>query len=666
MTIFRAPALGLHSSCVRGLLRDRAGNLWIGEVGYLSRVDSQGHVHPVAGGPGLADLAVTPLLEDSKGRIWYGTHTGRLGYITPDGTEVRLDSAMLSLQQVWSAVEDTSGGIWVGQEGEISHLVDDRVTTRLGKEQGVPAGPIRALVFDHGDLWLASYGGGLARFRRGIGVQRLMPRGRQFERALSAIVVDTLDRFWLLGDGGIAMAPRADLAEALDAGQPLRSMVELGPADGVPEGNGGFPNVWLDRRANRLWAATVDGLATINLARFSFEDVGPSLRIDDIRLDGVAVGATDSLRVPASVNGLEIRFTAPSFSARDGLQFRYRLRGRDRDWVESGSTRTARYVGLPPGRYTFELSGRSRDGTERSAPVSLVVTVVPKWWQTLLARTLFLVAALAATWSAFYWLTRSLRNRARVLQHEIDERELAEAHAAAAARELAHVSRLATAGELATSIAHELNQPLTAVVVRAQTAQRLVGPGQTELAGLLEGIVDQSDRASNVIRTLRAFVAKQWAPEQVVTLNAVVGDTLRLLRSELAGRGVTIRVVNELRRPAQVRGDPVQLQQVLANLLLNAAEAVSDRPAPERRATVLLRSDDETSVRLSVFDSGSGLEPELLARVFEPFFTTRASGLGLGLSLSRSIVEAHSGRLWGESSPGQGSAFHVLLPVWYP
>jgi signal transduction histidine kinase len=460
------------------------------------------------------------------------------------------------------------------------------------------------------------------------------------------------------------MIPRSELASALDEARPVRGAVELALADGVPEGNNGFPNAWLDRNADRLWVATVDGASSVDLSGFPGDTSVPRVRIDDVKVDGVRITAADSIVLPSEANALEIRFTAPALSGVDNMSFRYRLSGHDRDWIESGSARVARYASLAPGHYTFELSGRSRGGVEQRVPLRIAVSVRPKWWETTTSRFLAVAAALLAIWSAFQWLTRRLRARARALQHEIDVREEAERRAADAARDLAHISRLATAGELATSIAHELNQPLAAVVGSAQAAQRLLaGQDNPALERLMGVIVTQSDRAAGVIRMLRGFVAKQQTAETIVSLDGVVADTLRLLQHELTGRGVSVRVVDERRRAAVVRGDPVQLQQVLVNLLLNAAEAMTELPAAQRRVTVLLRSDDDQTVRISVIDAGSGLLPGNLARVFEPFFTTKAGGLGLGLSLSRSIIEAHAGRLWAESEPGRGSAFHILLPV---
>jgi signal transduction histidine kinase/ligand-binding sensor domain-containing protein len=660
---YRPPALGLESFCARGLLRDRAGNLWIGEVGRMSRLDTAGHSVEMVRRAG-GSIEVIPMLEDSEGRVWFGTTFGILGYVARDGSTTMLPDTTLSPHKVWSMVEDETG-VWVGQVGELTHLVNGRVDVRFRKAEGMPPGPIRGLAYDRdGDLWIASYGGGLARLRGGSDVQRLPPGGRRFEQALSAIVIDRADRFWFLGDGGLTMMAPGELSAAVDEGRPVRGAVELGLPDGVPEGNGGYPNAWIDRTVDRLWVGTVDGVVTVDLPRFPRGATAPRLRIDDVRIDGKHMATLDSVVVPVGANALEIRFTAPTFGGPDDLRFRYRLRGHDRDWIESGATRVARYASLAPGRYTFDLIGRSRDGVERSAPLALAVTVVPAWWQTTLARVVFVLLGLGLMWFAFLALSRRLRERARVLQHQISVREQAEAQAAAAARDLAHVSRLATAGELATSIAHELNQPLTAVVGSAQTARRLLnGQGQEAVRELLDAIVVQSDRAAGVIRSLRAFVLKQRSADELLSPETVVADTLQLMRQELAVRGVTTRVVNELRPGARVRGDAVQLQQVLVNLVLNAADAMSSVPASNRRATVLVRSDDAETVRISVFDTGKGLEPDALARVFDPFFTTKPGGLGLGLSLSHSIVEAHSGRLWAESAPGKGSAFHIHLPV---
>lgn len=663
ITTHRSPVVGIDTTCIRGLLRDRQGNLWMGEAGAIAMIGPSGFASRKEWLAEDRVVDVSPLLEDRRGRIWIGTSSGRVGIAHTGSPPDFLPAGTLPAEKVWSIVED-SIGVWIGQEGEMAHLVDGRLVERLTETNGMPPGPVRGLYFDQQHaLWIVSYGGGIARYQPGKGIQRLPRRGRRFEQFLSAIRVDREGRYWFLGDGGLTMVEAADLRAAIDSQRPLRSAVDLGLADGVPEGNGGYPNAWVDTMANRLWVATVDGAVAVDMARIPFDTIMPGLRIDAVRVDDHPHEAGARLVVPPRAADFDIRFTAPSYGERSDLRFRYRLRGHDQGWVENGTSRVAHYGSLAPGDYTFEVIARGRDGRE-SAPLVLPVEILPAWWETDVARAIFLVALLALLWFLYRLVTENLRDRAAALQHEIVERTRAEAQAAAAASDLAHVSRLATAGELAASIAHELNQPLAAVVGNAQTARRLANAQKNAaLTDLLDAIVAQSNRAADVIRTLRAFVVKRRAAEQRVPVDVVVQGTLRLLRQELSARGIAVRVLDEQFEGATVLGDPVQLQQVLVNLLLNAADAMEHLDAYSRQVTVLIRRDDGATVRVAVSDVGRGLSPEMLSRVFDPFFTTKESGLGLGLSLSRSIVESHGGRLWAESPDGNGCTFHVVLPV---
>jgi len=665
----RPDEFGLPDRCIRGLLREPDGTLWIGQLDALVRRDTAGRARVMFRSTARPDRQVAPMLRDRRGRLWFASSRGDVGYFAaPDAPPVLLPEGVLPATRIWSMVEDARGGIWIGQVGVVSRVEDTTRTLQLTAADGVPDAPLRALVFD-GDsaLWMASYGAGLARYDARRGVRRLVPRERQFDRHLSALRFDQRDRLWLFGDGGITLLPRREANEAIGAGRPVRGAVDIGAEQGLPEGNGGYPNTWYDAPSGWWWLATVDGVASVNT------EVTPGMtrplhvRIDDVRIDGASRGRPDTLRVPPSANAIEVRFSAPVFGAFELVRIRYRLREHDRDWLEAGATRIARYASVPPGRYVFELRIERHFGDPGTETRSLAVIVEPRWWETPLARGLALALGAAAVWALFRWRTRLIRARNRALQQEIADRERAERQAAEAARELAHLSRLATAGELATSIAHELNQPLTAVMGSAQQARHLAASSDDENLRLtLDAVVDQSERAADVIRSLRAFVLKQqeWDPD--VPLDAVVSDTLRLLRQELSSRSVAVEVRDERIHRSGVRGSAVQLQQVLANLLLNAADAMSEQPPGQRRATVALRDEGPDAVRLSVADTGPGIPEGKLAEIFEPFVTTKPGGLGLGLSLSRSIVEAHAGRLFAETPPEGGSVFHIVLPLATP
>lgn len=230
--------------------------------------------------------------------------------------------------------------------------------------------------------------------------------------------------------------------------------------------------------------------------------------------------------------------------------------------------------------------------------------------------------------------------------------------------ELAHLSRVTMLGELSGSLAHELNQPLTAILCNAQAAQRFLAQGASsieEVREILADIVSEDQRAGEVIHRLRVLLKKGEVQHQALSLNDVVRDVLKLVRSDLVNRGVTVQVDLALNAP-QVSGDRVELQQVLLNLVINACDAMAAVSQPERRLHICTELMED-AVCIRVADCGPGLPPDLLEHVFTPFYTTKLHGMGLGLAVCRTIISAHGGKLWAQSEPDAGATFHVTLPL---
>jgi PAS domain S-box-containing protein len=229
--------------------------------------------------------------------------------------------------------------------------------------------------------------------------------------------------------------------------------------------------------------------------------------------------------------------------------------------------------------------------------------------------------------------------------------------------ELAHVSRVTTLGELTASIAHEVNQPLAGIVTNASTCLRMLAGDSPNLDGARETArraIRDANRASDVVARLRVMFGKKSAASEPVDLSEATRDVLLLMRSELEKSRVVLRAELDDALPP-VRGDRVQLQQVVLNLVLNAAEAMSvvgDGPR-ELFVRTALDGDD---VRIAVRDSGPGLDPDTRGRIFDAFVTTKSGGMGMGLSVSRSIVDRHHGRIWAEPNEGPGSTFYVSVP----
>ena len=243
------------------------------------------------------------------------------------------------------------------------------------------------------------------------------------------------------------------------------------------------------------------------------------------------------------------------------------------------------------------------------------------------------------------------------------QRRLAESALRQAQAELAHVTRAVTMGELTASIAHEINQPLAAVVTNANAGLRwLAGtaPNLAEARAALERIVRDGKRASEVIRRIRAWFKKSAGEKILLDMNEVIQDVLGLIQTEIEKNGVVLRTSLADHLPPVV-GDRVQLQQVILNLVMNGIEAMSS--VTDRPRELAIRSDpyESDKVRIAVQDSGVGLKPESQDHLFTAFFTTKPKGMGMGLAISRSIIENHNGRLWAESNGGPGAIFQFTL-----
>jgi C4-dicarboxylate-specific signal transduction histidine kinase len=231
--------------------------------------------------------------------------------------------------------------------------------------------------------------------------------------------------------------------------------------------------------------------------------------------------------------------------------------------------------------------------------------------------------------------------------------------------ELAHVTRVMTVGELTASIAHELNQPLAAIVTNSNACLRWLGgaqPNLDEARKAIDRIIKDSYRASDVISRVRALVKKTPARNDLVDLNEVIVEVLALAQNQARRAGVVLKreLATDLPR---VRGDRVQLQQVILNLVINGLEAIAKNKNGERELSISSGIDDSKDMTIAVRDTGEGLDPANLERVFDAFFTTKADGMGMGLAISRTIIESHGGRLWATPNSPRGAIFQFTLPA---
>ena len=248
---------------------------------------------------------------------------------------------------------------------------------------------------------------------------------------------------------------------------------------------------------------------------------------------------------------------------------------------------------------------------------------------------------------------------------DITELRQAKEEAQKRREEIAHMGRVATMGELSASLAHELNQPLTAILSNAQAALRFIAsdrPDLEEIGDILNDIVADDRRAGKVINRLRSLFRKGECKKVSVDINDLIREVVSLIHTEAMIRNVSIETTLD-RGLAPIQGDKIQLQQVIINFILNASEAMTGNNHGPRKIVISTSQADEKMVKVGVQDNGVGLAEDSFGHIIEPFFTTKPEGMGMGLSINRTIIDAHLGRMWAVNNPDSGATFYFTLPI---
>ena len=263
------------------------------------------------------------------------------------------------------------------------------------------------------------------------------------------------------------------------------------------------------------------------------------------------------------------------------------------------------------------------------------------------------------------WRSAPAGNLIYAAARDITERLKEEVEARQHREELAHVTRVAMMGELTTSLAHEINQPLTAILSNAEAAQRFLSqasPDISEVRQILEDIIRDDRRANDVVRKVRALVKKEKLRDEPLDLNEVILVVVDLIRADSLLQGLSI-ATDLSPGLAVIHGDGIQLQQVILNLILNGAAAMRNSPSGQRKIIVRTAMLDSRTVKAFVTDFGTGIDENNIERLFEPFYTTKPEGLGMGLSISQTIIKAHGGTMEARNNREGGATFAFTLPA---
>jgi signal transduction histidine kinase/ligand-binding sensor domain-containing protein len=646
------------------LFQNSHGRIWIGAKSGLGYLDERGCFVAVSGAPaGYIDS----IAEDRDGNLWIAHREAGLLRVSGDRVMQRFPWTSISQSGPASrlAVDSNHGDLWLGfLPGGIVQFVDGQVRASYSVRDGLGKGSVSDLSFGaDGTLWAATVGG-LSRIKAGR--IATLDSGSGFPcDAVNSMVHDDDGAFWVHTACGLVRIAGSDLdawVAAVDRGDapPRIRATILDSSDGVR--SVAMPTTFsptaTKSRDGKLWFVTHGGVEVVDPRRLPFNTLAPSVHIEQVTANRNSYEALPSLHLPPLIRDLEIDYTALSLAAPEKNQFRYRLEGHDRDWQDVGKRRQAFYNDLPPGNYRFRVLASNNSGVWNEQGAALNFSVAPTYWQTTWFRALCVAAFLVVLW-ALYQL------RLRQIAHGFNARLESERRYREVQMELEHANRVATLGQLSASIAHEINQPIAAAVTNAQAALRWLSaqpPDIEEVRQSLDRIVKNGNRAAEVMGRTRALVKKAPPRKDDLEINEAIREVIALSHDEAVKNGVSVQTQLAEALPL-IQGDGVQLQQVILNLILNAIQAMSGVGEGLRELLISTARGSSGDVLVAVRDSGPGLDPASLERVFEAFYTTKPGGLGIGLSICRSIIEAHGGRLWASAGMPRGATFQFTLPV---
>ena len=676
---------GLADDTVMALTEDREGVVWAGTPRGLSRVQD-GRATTVAGTSDVLPGGVRALAWQGE-VLWIGTGAGGL-FAMKDSrvTAVKPPGAVVS-GTVHAMLLDRRGRLWVGGPRGLTVLENGKAATYT-KANGLGDDAVLSLYEDaDGVLWIGTFGGGLSRLKDGRIVSVTMRDGLH-DGAVFAILEDDEGVLWMSCNKGVFNVSKAEVEEF--ARGRLRRVRSIGytQADGMrgSESNGGStPAAWRTSDG-RLWFAALRGAVILDPAHRTRAGK-PRVALEEITYDRRGVKAFNELDLPPGDGELEFRYTGLDFRSPQGITFRYRLEGFDLEWHEALDRREAFYTNVPPGRYTFRVIARNKDGDWDYRGASLPIRIRPHYYQAWWFFALCGLAAAAASAAIYGMRVRGMKARERKLALLVDARtaelrtEISQREQAQARLEQEIVDRekvqeeLAQAKERAESanqakgmflanMSHEIRTPMNGIIgMTGLLLETGLDERQREYAETVKGC---SDSLLTLINDILDFSKIEAGKLDLETLDFDLRSTLEDVNDVLALRahekGLELACLVDPAVPSWVQGDPGRLRQVITNLVGNAVKFTAPRSVA-RIEIIPVQADNE--IGLAVRDNGVGFDPADANRLFALFQRLHRpdefEGSGLGLALVRRVVEKHGGRVWAEGQPGGGAIFYLTL-----
>ncbi|HKS06845.1 MAG TPA: ATP-binding protein [Gemmatimonadaceae bacterium] len=686
---FRAPRNAPSTKLAASALVDSRGTLWVG-VG--TRDAPRGAL--IGRRTGMPDIVIpdmrapTRIIEDPNepGTIWAHDAVGALRlqpYASPVGRKywglggTLRDIAIDRRGVAWLA------GSAVGNGYARLLAIEGNAVTMFTPDSGLPRNELRAVAIDRDNVvWLGTYGAGIVRYKDGQ-FRTVAARDGLAEDIVSTILVDDNDNFWMSGNRGVHRVSRAELNAFLDGTARRVHGVAYDRRDGLtnPEASG-----WHAARASdgRLWFPTYDGAASVDPTYAAALDALPPLvRIDRIVANNDSVRVESAQRLPRGRRRVEFAYTGISLRYPEAVRFQYRLDGADDEWIDAGTSRTAVYNNIGPGRYTFRVRAMNHGAVWSAEDATIAIGVPAYFYETGWFMAMVALGMIGLAYGGHRYRVRDLERRRVQLNHIIEERT--SALAAEKARTEVMLQTVSQQAEQLRSldeaksrffanVSHEFRTPLSLVLGPLED----IRDGRAGIIGDAAGKKLDTVIASGrrLVRLVDQLLDIARLEAGALHLHAEVHDIIAYVRrtaesfSSLADRRGVEFVVTCPVGAIRVLFDSDQMDKVFTNLLGNAFKFTNAGGRVDLRVTTDGDGNGSaSSVVISVIDTGAGIPADSLPRVFDRFFQVDDSvrreheGAGIGLALTKELVELHRGEITATSSVGKGSTFAVRLPL---
>lgn len=709
---------GLSDNTIFSIAEDNDGNLWVATHRGLNRLrDRRFQAFGVK--EGLRGNIILCLYVDREGTLWAGSRTGLSRF---DGVRFHTYTTRdgLSSNYVSSLYEDPQSSLWIGTAGGGLNRLQNGQFSSYTTADGLSSNTIWSLSGDaDGTLWIGTSGGGLDRYKNGRFTAYTTRQGL-FDDEVFETIADRRGALWMSSNKGVFRVPIGQLNEYAAGHRPSITSTSYGTADGLKnkECNGGFQPAGWQTKDGRLLFPTMKGLAIVDPEKLQINHTPPPVAIERVSINGLNFNSGKPVTAKPGKGQLEFEFTAPSLVASEKIRFRYKLETFDKEWIDAGERRAAYYTNIPPGRYRFTVIACNNDGVWNTTGASQVLILSPHFYQTwfFLAACIGMLAGLS--FAIYCYRVNRLKANERRLLHLVDDRtqalreqitakEEALADLAKAQQNLIELSRRSGMAEVATGVLHNVGNVLNSLNVTASVVgtklrdsrlgklsaavgileehtgdlagflvtdpkgQRVI-PYLAKLAAHLQGERDEVlselenltthvDHIKKIVATQQDY-AKVSALIEPVNLAKLIDDALKMVGASFSRH--RIEVIQEIDGAPEVSAAKHQVLEILVNLLRNAKQAIVEHNGPERRIRICVRRMGEDHIRIEIHDTGVGLPPENLTRIFAHGFTTKRNGHGFGLHSGALAARQMKGSLRAESKgPGLGATFILDLPV---